>query len=137
MTDLLDQTFAAAGLALLTADVTLKTLDGVVPAGQLPPYALVYTTLSRPSEDLDNAFDGRTRVWVARWIVHCVGDDAAGSRAVAQRVRTQLLDVRPVVTGLVCGPIRMETDAQPPQRDETTSRVVMDSVVTYRCRATS
>lgn len=137
MTDLLDQAVADAGLALLTADTSLVTLDGIVPGGRLPPYALVYTTLSRPSEDPDNAFDGRTRVWVARWIVHCVGDDARASRAVAQRVRTALLDVRPVVAGLVCGPIRMETDAQPPQRDETTSRVVMDSVVTYRMRATS
>jgi hypothetical protein len=111
--------------------------DGIVPTGTLPPYALVYTTLSRPSEDPDNALDGRTRVWVARWIVHCVGADATTSRAVAQRVRSALLDVRPVISGLACGLIRMETDAQPPQRDETTGRVVMDSVVTYRMRATS
>jgi hypothetical protein len=31
----------------------------------------------------------------------------------------------------------MESGEQPPQRDETTGSLVMDTVVTYRCRATS
>jgi hypothetical protein len=98
---------------------------------------LVYTTISRPSDDPDNSSDGKTRVWVARWICHCVGGTAAGARGVAQRVRTALLDVRPTVAGLSCGPIRMEGDSQPPQRDETTGVLVMDAVETYRLRATN
>lgn len=137
MTDGLDQAIANAGLALLQADTSLVVCDGVVPAGTSPPYALVYTTVNRPSEDPDNSADGLSRVWSAAWIVHSVGGNAAAARAVAQRVRTALLDVRPVVTGLSCNKIRMDPDSPPPQRDETTGVVVMDLVQTYRLKATN
>jgi hypothetical protein len=137
VTDGLDQAIINAGLALLTADASLVVYDGVVPPSPSPPYCVVYSTISRPSEDPDNSANGKTTVWVARWIIHCVGASASASRAVAQRVRTQLLDVRPTVSGLSCGLIRMEDDTQPPQRDETTGVLVMDSVATYRLRATS
>jgi hypothetical protein len=137
-TDGLDQALIEAGLALLAADTDLVTYDGAVPnPTPAPPYCVVYSTISRPSDDPDNSADGRTRVWVARWIIHCVGANAASARAVAQRVRTQLLDARPVIAGLECGLIRMEGDAQPPRRDETTGALVMDVVQTYRLRATS
>jgi hypothetical protein len=138
MTDGLDQAVANAGLALLQADTGLVVFDGGVPnPTPTPPYALVYTTVARPSDDPDNSGDGRSRVWNAAWIVHCVGANAASARAVAQRVRTQLLDVTPVITGLSCNRIRMDPDAPPPQRDETTGVVVMDLTQTYRLRATS
>jgi hypothetical protein len=137
MTDGLDQALAGVALALLAADAGLTVLDGVVPDNSARPYVLVYTSLSRPSDDPDNAADGQTRVWVSRWICHCVGDTAAASRAVAQRVRTALLDVQPTVPGLSCGLIRMEGDSLPPDRDESTGVAVMDAVVTYRLRANS
>lgn len=136
-TDGLDQAIINAGLALLVADTSLVVYDGVVPPNPVPPYCVVYSSLSRPSGDPDNSANGRTNVWVARWIIHCVGANAVSSRAVAQRVRTQLLDVRPVVAGLACGLIRMEDDTTPPQRDETTGVLVMDSISTYRLRATN
>jgi hypothetical protein len=136
-TDGLDQALANAGLALLQTDTSLVTFDGAVSSPTpSPPYCVVYTTISRPSDDLDSAANGRSGVWIVRWIVHSVGANALSSRAVAQRVRTQLLDVRPVIAGLACGVIRMEGDAQPPQRDETTGALVMDSVTTYRLKAT-
>lgn len=139
MTDGLDQALAQVALDLLATDVQLVTYDGAVPSNPTPspPYCVVYTTMSRPSDDPDNALDGRSGVWVVRWIVHCVGANAEASRAVAQRVRTQLLDVHPTVVGLSCQRIRMDGDASPPQRDETTGSLVMDSIVTYRLRATS
>lgn len=142
ITDGLDQALANAGIALLQADLgppPLVVYDGVVPATASANggYVLVYTTISRPSDDPDNALVGRTGVWVVRWICHCVGGTASGARAVAQRVRTALLDVRPTVAGLSCGLIRMEGDSQPPQRDETTGVLVMDAVETYRLRATN
>lgn len=137
MTDLLDQSVFDACFALLAADASLTALDGFVPAGTEPPYALVYYSLSRPSGDPDAALDGQSRVWVAMFDVHCVGGNAKAARAVAQRVRTNWLDVRPVVTGLVCGPLRMDGEEPPPQKDETTGHLVMDAVVSYRCRATS
>lgn len=142
MTDGLDQALVNAVLALLRADATYNsacpTYDGLVPAGARPPYRQVYFNLARPSEDLDNAADGASRVWIVYVYVHNVGGglDASAARAVAQRSRTQLLDVTPAVSGLSCGRIRLE-DAQPPQRDETTGVLVMDAVQTYRLRATS
>lgn len=137
MTDGLDQALAAVALTLLEADPDLTVHDGVVPSGAPRPYVLVYTTVSRPSEDLDNAADGKTRVWQARWICHCIGENATAARLIAEHVRTALLDVQPTVPGLSCGLIRMEGDALPPERDETTGVPVMDAVVTYRLRATS
>lgn len=141
ITDGLDQAIANVALALLDADngpPALAVFDGLVPAGTPvnSGYVLVYSYLSRPSEDPDNNLDGRTRVWDQRWILHCVGGTAAAARAVAQRARTALLDVRPTVPGLACGLIRLE-DAAPPQRDETTGAPLMDAVETYRLRATS
>lgn len=140
MTDGLDQALVGVGLTLLGADTSLTVYDGKVPDPtpdiDANPYVLVYSYVSRPSEDPDNSLLGRSGVWVARWICHCVGGNAAAVRAVAQRVRTQLLDVRPTVAGLSCGLIRWE-DSQPPQRDETTGVLVMDAVEVYALRATS
>lgn len=137
MTDGLDQAIANAGLALLAADAGLVVFDGAVPnPTPAPPYAVVYTTIDRPSDDGDNPGNGQSRVWVARWIVHCVGSNAVAARAVGQRVRTQLLDVSPFVAGLACGLIRHESTI-PPQRDETTGTLVMDLVETFRLKATS
>jgi hypothetical protein len=142
VTDGLDQALANAGLALLRADVgppALVVFDGKVPGGSTPPYVLVYTSVERPAEDEDNAADGRSRVWVVRWICHCVGsgEDAAAARGVAQRVRAALLDARPSIANLSCGPIRQEPGSPPPQRDESTGVLVMDAIVTYRLKATS
>lgn len=137
MTDGLDLALAAAAIDLLTADTSLRVYDGVVPTGATRPYVLVYTSLSRLSDDPDNNADGLTSVWVARWICHCVGESASAARKVAERVRTALLDVRPTVPGLSCGLIRMESDSPPPERDETTGVPVMDAVVTYRLKASN
>lgn len=137
MTDGLDQALASVGITLLDNDPLLVVFDGVVPAPTpAPPYCVVYTTIDRPSEDPDNAGDGRTRVWVVRWIVNCIGGNAVAARAVVQQVRTQLLDVAPVVPGLTCGLIRWEA-SQPPARDEATGPVYMQAVEVFRLRATS
>jgi hypothetical protein len=140
VTDGLDQALANAGLALLAADPALTVYDGAVPSPtpdvSAHPWVLVYTTVSRPTGDPDNPLNGRSGVWVARWILHCVGGNAVAARAVAQRARTQLLDVRPVIAGLSCGLIRWD-ESLPPQRDETTGVLVMDAVETYSLRATS
>lgn len=137
MTDGLDQAITQVGLDLIAADSALTVYDGSVPNGAARPYVLIYTSISRPSDDLDNPLNGRSGVWTIRWICHCVADNAKAARGIAQRVRTQLLDVVPVVAGLSCSPIRMDGDSLPPQRDETTGDLVMDAVETYRLRATS
>lgn len=135
MTDLLDQAMADAGLNLLRADPSLTVYDGNVP-DPLPdintsPYVLVYTSIEWPADDPNNALDGVTGRAVVRWLCHCVGGNQQASRAVAQRVRTQLLDKRPAVAGMVAGLIRHEQD-QPPIRDEVLGQLVVDSVHVYR-----
>jgi hypothetical protein len=140
MTDLLDQAIANAGLALLTADTSLVVYDGAVPTPTpAMPYCVVYTTVTRPRDNPNNAIDGKSRTYVARWIVVSVGGNAIAVRAVRERVRTQLLDVRPTITGFgatAVGPIEMEDGSQPPQRDETTGGLVMEATDTYRLIAT-
>jgi hypothetical protein len=141
VTDGLDQAISNLAVTYLSADVgppPLVVFDGVVPAGTAvnAGYVLVYSHLARPSDDPDNSINGRSGVWVCRWIVHNVGGTASAARALGQRSRTALLDVRPTIAGLACGPIRLE-DSQPPQRDETTGSLVMDLIQTYRLRATN
>jgi hypothetical protein len=137
MTDGLDQLLAASAITLLQADPVLTVLDGFAPPATEPPYVLVYTSLGRPSADPDNSIDGRSRVFTARWYCHCVGGDAKAARAIAQRVRTQLLDVRPVIAGLECGLIREQPDPPTPIRDEMTGSLVMDAICIYELRASS
>lgn len=125
---------AEAGLALLQANAALTVYDGALPADKTdlnPPWVLVYTTVEWPEADPNNGLDGRSGTCTARWYCHCVGSNAAAARAVTHQVRSSLLDVRPTVTGRVCGLIRQES-AVPPQRDESLGRVVMDAVVVYR-----
>jgi hypothetical protein len=130
MTDGLDQALIAAGLNLLRADASLTVLDGAVPVGQAPPYVLVYSTVGRPAYHQDSSLRNESSRFMPRWYCHCVGANAIASRAVAQRVRTALLDVTPVVAGLTVGPIRQFED-DPPTRDETTGTLVMDAVQVY------
>lgn len=135
MTDGLDQALADAGLDLLRADAQLTVYDGKVPDPTpdvaTNPYVLVYTAIAWPPARGDS-MDGRSVTPYVRWICHCVGASAAAARAVEQRVRTQLLNQRPVIAGLSdLGPIRWE-QGDPPVRDETTSSLVMDAVVIYR-----
>jgi hypothetical protein len=139
MTDGLDQALAGGGLALLAADVQLVTYDGAVPSNPTPPppYVVVYTTVEWPAEAEGDALDALSGSPTVRWICHCVGGDAKASRAVVQRVRTQLLNKRLVVAGLDVGLIKLEPGVAPPQRDETTGALVMDTVVTFRAYATS
>jgi hypothetical protein len=87
----------------------------------------MYTT--RPD---GTALTGDSDHAVTRAICHCVGGNAIAARAVAGRVTAGLLDVRPVIAGRVCWPIRDDGSAQPPRRDQSTGPTVMDQVVSYR-----
>lgn len=137
MTDGYDQALVDAVLNMLGADGALRTFDGEVPPATDPPYVLVYTTVGRPSYDSDNSIDGLSRVFSVRFYCHCVGGSARAARAVAQRVRTQLLDKNPVVAGLSCGKIREMPHPPPPHRDEATGSLIIDAVQVYELRASS
>lgn len=136
-TDGFDQALVNGGLALLTADVgppQLVVFDGVVPSGTsvLAGYVLVYSTVEWPAGAVGDSLDGLAGTPTVRWITHSVAASASSSRAVAQRVRTALLNKRLVIAGLNLGLIRMEPGTAPPTRDESTGTPVMDTVATYR-----
>lgn len=136
MTDGLDQALIDAGLNLLRANAALTVFDGAVPnPTPQPPYVLVYSIVTWPSDDdTIGSLDGKSRRATVRWICHCVGGDQIASRAMAQQVRTSLLDQRPTVVGMTCGLIRDEQD-DPPVRNEETGVVVFDAVHVYRLHA--
>lgn len=136
MTDGLDQALVNAVLALLAADAGLTVLDGYVPNGTARPYVLVYSYIERPADAPSNDVGGLSRTFSGRFVCHAVGDTAIAARAVAQRVRTQLLDKRPLIAGMSCALIRQESVLQP-VRDETTGPLVMDSITTYSLTATT
>jgi hypothetical protein len=128
---------AAAVLALLQAVAgppALNVHDGGVPEGinvDASPYALVYFDSSDP----ELTFEAGPWRFEMTATVHAVGGNAAAARMVADRVRTALLGVVPTVTNRVCFPITRELGGIPPQRDETTGRLVMDEVDQYVIRS--
>ena len=133
MADLLDQLHANAGLNFLIADPGLVVFDGKVPdPTPNPPYLLAYITVSWPARETGaaNALDGLSVTITTELNLHCVGLSAAAARAVAMRARVALLNKRPTIAGRNCGLIVQE-DVQPPQRDETTGRLVMDQVLIF------
>lgn len=146
-TDGLDQALAAAGIALLQADTGLTVFRGGVPSPTpAPPYVVVRTYVNRPPEDPDNPLTGRSGVWLAYWYCYCVGGGGLDATpesaeiaaiAVAQRVRTQLLDVRPVIPGLSCNLIKLEDSVPPQPLDESTGSPIREAIEIYRLKATS
>lgn len=136
---------ARAILDLLDADNSdppLVVFDGAVPKdpasgkSRPPPYVLVYFTVETPSGEMaadSTSLDMDSQDVVLRAYCHNVGGNAQAARMVADRTRTQLLDVTPAVVGRQCWPIRQE-QALPAERDESTGVLVMDQVDVYRLR---
>jgi hypothetical protein len=137
------QDLADAFLALVESAIgspSLVVLDGKVPSGTEPPYALVYFYIETPDglaapDAVSLTFDSDV---IDAWAyVHCVGADpqaARSARAVSGRVRTAVLNRRLVVAGRSCFPIRHDS-GQPPRRDEDAGPAVMDLVDVYRFRS--
>ncbi len=130
---------AQAFLTLLAAAAgtpALVVYDGAVPSSPTtptPPYVVAYFTATTP----DEAAVGMEAVpdWVDCYAyLHCVGGNASASRAVAGRVRATLLGAQPTVAGRDCTRIR-NPESRPPQRDESTGRLVFDLVDVYRFRS--
>lgn len=135
-TDGVDVALCQAGIDLLRSDALLTVYDGYVPNTHSLPYVLVYTYTEWPGGSPADALDGVSGAPVARWYCHCVGETSIAAVAVAQRVRSLFLNARlniglPAVNvGLV-----YQESATPPQRDESTGSLLMDSVAVYRLMA--
>lgn len=133
MADQLDELHAQAGLALLTANSALagRVFDGKVPDPTPdPPYVVVYTTVEWTRDGIGTALGATQNTVTTTYNCHCVGLTAAAARAVGMQVRSSLLNVRPVIASRNCGPIKQD-DTIPPQRDESTGRLVMDAIANY------
>lgn len=111
----------------------LTVFKGKVPDNTATPYVRVYSTLEFLPDGQGNALDGQSKSAIARYYCHCVGGSDDAARGLAARVRTALLDVRPVITGRTCGLLR-EEEAPPPIPDESTGAYVIDAIRTYRLR---
>lgn len=138
MTDGFDQAMIDAGLNLLLADVgppPLVVFDGAPPIGvaaPTPPYVVVWSIVSWPEDPIGMSLNGLVTRATVRWICHCVGGDQRAARAVGQRVRTALLNKRPVIAGMQPGIIRDDQDDQPPDNNEVTGVGFVDAVHSYR-----
>lgn len=118
----------AAGPGLGT---TLTVLDGANPDNVPPPYVLVYFVDSDPEDTDSRSVEDAPGRFVVRGYFHLVGETAAATRALGDKLRARLLGVTPTIAGRSCFPIRREDSTQP-QRDESTGRLVMDRVDVYR-----
>jgi hypothetical protein len=111
VTDTLERDLMDAGLGLLRADTGLTSYpdaEGSVPESPAVPYVRVYVTTEWPKDGDANAIDGLSVSATTRWYCNCVGETEYAAAAIAMRVRTQLLNARPTVTGRNCGLIYME-----------------------------
>jgi hypothetical protein len=127
-------THADAIMALLDGDNTAPALvvfKGSVPAATAPPYVCVYFADADPEQPDSRPLDGTPQRFMIRAYVHSVGGNETAALAVAQRVRTALLNVVPNIAGRSCFPIRRE-EGQPIRRDESTGGLVQDKADVYR-----
>lgn len=138
MTDTLNEDHAQAFLAPLVANANLgasRVFDGKVPDGSVPPYVLVYLQIAWPRDGIGTALSAQQVTITATATIHSVGLNAAAARVVDMQVRSSLLNVRPVIAGRNCSPIKQDV-AEPPDRDESTGKLVMDAVSVYSFSST-
>ncbi len=138
MSDTLDESHAQVGLVALNANPALtgKVFDGKVPdPTPNPPYVLTYCQVMWPRDGLGTSLGAQQVTITTTYTCHCVGLTAALARAVAMQVRSSLLNLRPIIAGRNCSPIKQD-DVQPPDRDESTGRLVMDLVCTFSFSST-
>lgn len=136
MADTLDKDHIEAGLALLRADtglVVYPDAEGYVPDQRADEYVRVYTSIERPLTDPASKMDGRTSAWVVRWYCHNVGSTEHSATAISMRVRAALLDIKPTITGRICGFIRHDSSV-PTNPNDTTGETIYDRVEVYRMR---
>ena len=109
---------------LVDAVPNVTIYDGSVPNDPTYPYVVLYGDqgAAEPNAYTEASTLRRFRVQTTTTAV-----DQAQARALAERVETALLDVRPTVAGRKCGPIRKET-SQLVRRDDDVDPAVFYAV---------
>jgi hypothetical protein len=128
--DQLDELHARVLLDILETDNNQPVYEGVVPDGATPPYVLVYSSVQWPQDGEGQNLQFQTNRCETRWYVHCAGSTDQSARAISNRVRQLVKNVKPTITGRSCGLIQQEAIV-PPIRDERIGVLVMDLVATY------
>jgi hypothetical protein len=137
VSDLLDKAHADAVLALLTGALNpaIAVFDGKVPDPTpnvaTNPWVLVYFDPGWPVDGAANSLDGNAVTYRLTFFTHSIGASAAAARAVAGQVRAALLNIRPIISGRSCWPIRWD-DGTPASLDETLGFPVMDKVDVWK-----
>lgn len=98
--------------------------DGGVPNSPTYPYVVLY---GDQGAALANAYTEVSTYRSFRVQTTTVAVNQPQARALAERVESALLDVRPAVTGRTCGPIRKEA-SQPVRRDDDVDPAVFYAV---------
>jgi hypothetical protein len=136
MSETLLQDHADAVLALLRAEARLtvypRATGGpiVVPNGSQPPYLTVHFNAERV---LGGRLNHRSTRFMLRIYLYCVGGDDTAARGVCDLAAGAILDVKPVINGRACYPIRHEHHRpQPPEEDVSTGRLVATILDMYR-----
>lgn len=99
---------------LVDAVPNVTVYDGTVPNNPTYPYVVLY---GDQGAALPNSFTEVSTFRSFRVQTTTVAINQPQARALAERVESALLDVRPTVTGRKCVPIRKET-SQPVRRDD-------------------
>jgi hypothetical protein len=130
--DFQDHVDAYLALLRAAADLTVyPAIEGgtkTVPSVASPPYVAAHFAAERPS---GGRLDMRSTRMVVRGYLHCVGASDIAARVVSGKVAAVLLDVRPVIAGRSCAPIRHETSREP-RNDESTGALVATLTEVYR-----
>ena len=129
--DVLDETHARIVLDLLTNDGNQPVYNNYAPDNVAPPYLYVFSHVWWPGNGSDGQnFDMVTNQCMTRAYVHCVGETDEAARALSNRVRQLLVNVKPVIAGRSCSLIQQES-SNTPDKDERSGVLVMDAVASY------
>lgn len=99
---------------LVDAVANVTVYDGTVPNSPVLPYVVMYGDQGAAEA---NAYTEVSSFRRFRVQTTTVAANQPQARALAERVESALLDVRPTVAGRTCVPIRKET-SQPVRRDD-------------------
>lgn len=129
MTDTIEETHIQVGLSALAGNPALlhvfrDVVDNPTPD---PPYVLVYPVVAWTRDGVGVALDAVQDTITTTFTCHCVGLTPSAAVVVQMQVRSSLLNLRPVIAGRSCGPVKQD-DVQPAARDESLSYPVYDAV---------
>ena len=129
--DELDELHGRVVLDILTNDANQPVYNNAAPDNVTPPYLYVFSHIYWPGNGSDGQnFEMVTNQCQSRSFVHCVGETDESARALSNRVRQLLVNVKPVIAGRSCSLIQQES-SNTPDKDERSGSTIFDAVASY------